>query len=70
MEFINENQTFDRIQKANTRFEDVITRAKPTVKLYNLLGYSQSQYILFRQIQHWMRNHQRLSNAQKSNGHQ
>ena len=48
--------TFDRIQKANKKFETVIQRAKPTIKLYNLLGYSQTQYILFRQIQAWMRN--------------
>jgi len=50
VENINDNTTFDRIQKANKKFEIVIQRAKPSVKLYNLLGYSQTQYILFRQI--------------------
>ena len=66
-ENINENATFDRIQKANKKFGDVILRAKPTIKLYNLLGYSQTQYILFRQIQQWMRNHKYSDKKQTDN---
>ena len=30
---------------------------KTGVQLYNLLGYNRAQYILFRQVQKWMRNH-------------
>ena len=46
IENINENVTFDRIQVSNKKFEAVIQRAKPKIKLYHLLGYSESQYIL------------------------
>ena len=49
--------TYDRIHKANKRFDDVIERAKPSIKLFNLLGYSRTQYNIFNQIMHWMRGH-------------
>ena len=39
---INDNTTFERFQKANKRFDDVIERAKPSIKLFNLLGYSKT----------------------------
>ena len=57
VENITEAVTFDRIHKANKRFDDVIEKAKPSIKLFNLLGYSRTQYIIFQQIMHWMRGH-------------
>ena len=45
----------------------MIQRAKPSIKLYNLLGYSRAQYILFRQIQHWMRTHKYSDKKQTDN---
>jgi len=64
---MNESATLDRIQNANKRFETVIERAKPTVRLYNLLGYNRAQYILFRQIQAWMRSHKYSDKKQTDN---
>lgn len=64
---ITEQATQERILQENKKFEKVILRAKPTVKLYNLLGYSRTQYILFRQIQHWMRSHKFSDKKQMDN---
>lgn len=57
IENINDQNTHQRVLKYNKRYDPIIERSKQSVKLYNLLGYSQTQYILFRQIQHWMQTH-------------
>ena len=67
VENINETVTFDRIHKANKRFSDLIERAKPSIKLFNLLGYSRSQYIIFQQIMKWMNKHQYSCKKQNDN---
>ena len=59
--------TFDRIHKANKRFDDVIERAKPSIKLFNLLGYSRTQYMIFQQVMQWMRTHKYSCKKQQSN---
>ena len=48
VENINDTVTFDRVQKDNSKYDPIIERSKLSIKLYNLLGYSQNQYILFR----------------------
>ena len=48
VENINDTVTFDRVQKYNAKYDPIIERSKLSIKLYNLLGYSQTQYILFK----------------------
>jgi len=53
--------------EANKKFADVILEAKPELKLYNLLGQSQAQYINFRKMQKWMRKHNLSDEKQREN---
>ena len=45
----------DRIIEVQKKYEHVLHKAKPQTKLNNLLNQTETQYLVFRKIQKWMR---------------
>ena len=42
VENITDSVTFDRVLKYNAVYDPIIERSKLSIKMYNLLGYSQT----------------------------
>lgn len=53
--------------EANKKFESVIAKAKPELKLFQLLNQNKSTYLLFRTMQNWMRSHEFSDQRQTDN---
>ena len=53
--------------EANKKFESVVAKAKPELKLFQLLNQNKSTYLLFRTMQKWMRGHEFSDQRQTDN---